>query len=123
MLTVKNQTRGWNKGDKNELEKPKKRRIRVYYYTGEFHHFSFTTPIFHPPRSGNVFKSLCRNIKTLTFNLDPKKMLSMPYKGLGAFSKGFLPTLLCKCNKPPQKKNCNSRRGICFYGLVFYFKF
>jgi hypothetical protein len=40
MLTVKNQTRGWNKGDKNELEKPKKRRIRVYYYTGEFHHFS-----------------------------------------------------------------------------------
>lgn len=50
-------------------------------------------------------------------------MLSMPYKGLGAFSKGFLPTLLCKCNKTPPKKNCNSRRGICFYGLVFYFKF
>lgn len=102
MLTVKNQARGWNRGDKMSWKSPKDQSILL---NRRIPPFFFTTPIFHPPRSGNVFKSLCRNIKTLTFNLDPKKkMLSMPYKGLGAFSKGFLPTLLCKCNKTPPKK-------------------
>jgi len=39
----------------------------------------------------------------ILFNLDPKKKMSIPYKGLCAFSKDFLPTLLCKCNKNQER--------------------